>query len=43
MKVELVDLRFGSAAHPGFDAIANVEHDARIVDVRFTFGDFPIR
>jgi inner membrane protein len=39
VKVELIDLRFGSAAHPGFEAIANVELDGRIADVRFTFGD----
>jgi inner membrane protein len=39
VKVELIDLRFGSPAHPGFEAVANVEHDGRVADARFTFGD----
>jgi inner membrane protein len=39
MKVELIDLRFGTASHPGFEAIANVEQDGRVVDAHFTLGD----
>lgn len=39
VKVELIDLRFGTAAHPGFEAAANVESNGRVVDERFTFGD----
>jgi inner membrane protein len=37
-KVELLDLRFGSVEHPGFEAVAMVEPDGRIADVQFTFG-----
>jgi len=38
-RVELIDLRFGSINYPRFEAIANVENDGKIDDVRFTFGD----
>jgi inner membrane protein len=38
MRVELIDLRFGSIKTPGFKAMALVEPDGRIADVGFGFG-----
>jgi inner membrane protein len=38
VRVELLDLRFGSIQHPGFEAIAFVEPDHRIARAYFSFS-----
>jgi inner membrane protein len=38
VRVELLDLRFGSIQRPGFEAVAFVEPDHRIARVYFSFG-----
>jgi len=38
MRVQLIDLRFGTLKQAGFEAIAMVEADGRITDVKFGFG-----
>jgi len=38
LRVELLDLRFGSVQHPGFEAVAFVEPDHRIARAYFSFG-----
>jgi hypothetical protein len=37
-RVELIDLRFGSAANPGFAATALVEPDGTVRESQFGFG-----
>jgi inner membrane protein len=43
VRVELLDLRFGSIQHPGFEAVAFVEPDHRIARAYFSFGVQPSR
>jgi len=38
VRVELIDLRFGSIQRPGFEAVAFVEPDHRIARAYFSFG-----
>ncbi|HEY2844467.1 MAG TPA: metal-dependent hydrolase [Bryobacteraceae bacterium] len=38
VRVELIDLRFGSVQRPGFEAVAFVEPDARVARAFFSFG-----
>ena len=38
VRVELLDLRFGTVQNPGFEAVAFVEPDHRIARVFFSFG-----
>ena len=38
VRVELLDLRFGSIQRPGFEAVAFVEPDHRIARTYFSFG-----
>lgn len=38
VRVELLDLRFGSVQNPGFEAVAFVEPDHRIARAYFSFG-----
>jgi len=38
VRVELLDLRFGTVQSPGFEAVAFVEPDHRINRVFFSFG-----
>jgi hypothetical protein len=38
VRVELLDLRFGSIQNPGFEAVAFVEPDHRIARAYFSFG-----
>ncbi len=38
LRVELLDLRFGSVQHPGFEAVAFVEPDHRVSRAYFSFG-----
>jgi len=38
LRVELIDLRFGSIQRPGFEAVAFVEPDHRIARAYFSFG-----
>jgi hypothetical protein len=38
VRVELLDLRFGSVQRPGFEAVAFVEPDHRIARAYFSFG-----
>jgi len=38
LRVELIDLRFGSPDRPGFEAVAVVEPGGHVEDSRFTFG-----
>jgi inner membrane protein len=38
VRVELIDLRFGSIERPGFEAVAFVEPDHRIARAYFSFG-----
>jgi len=39
VRVELLDLRFGSLQHPGFEAVAFVEPHGRIDRAYFSFGE----
>jgi inner membrane protein len=41
LRVELLDLRFGSVVRPGFMAVAEVTPDGHVRDSRFTFGPIP--
>jgi inner membrane protein len=41
LRVELLDLRFGSVLRPGFMAVAEVTPDGQVRDSRFTFGPIP--
>ena len=41
LRVELLDLRFGSVQSPGFEAVAFVEHDGRVAQAYFSFGGMP--
>ena len=41
VRVELIDLRFGSVQRPGFEAVATVEHDGRVARAYFNFGGPP--
>lgn len=38
VRVELIDLRFGSVQRPGFEAVAFVEPDHRVARAYFSFG-----
>ena len=38
LRVELLDLRFGSVQNPGFEAVAFVEQDGRVARAYFSFG-----
>ena len=38
LRVELLDLRFGSVQNPGFEAVAFVEPDGRVARAFFSFG-----
>lgn len=38
LRVELLDLRFGSVRNPGFEAVAFVEPDHRVARAYFSFG-----
>jgi inner membrane protein len=38
LRVELLDLRFGSVQRPGFEAVAFVEPDGRVARAYFSFG-----
>lgn len=40
--VELIDLRFGTPQHPGFEASATVDESGRVHDVRMRFGSFNV-
>jgi hypothetical protein len=37
-RVELLDLRFGSPDRPGFEAVATVDANGRVLDSKFAFG-----
>ena len=41
LRVELIDLRFGSLRRPGFEAVAFVESDGRVARAYFSFGGPP--
>jgi len=41
MRVELLDLRFGSIQRPGFEAVAFVEPGGRVDRAYFSFGGLP--
>jgi inner membrane protein len=41
LRVELLDLRFGSLARPGFMAVAEVTPEGHVIESRFGFGPFP--
>ena len=38
LRVELIDLRFGTPDRPGFSAVATVEPGGHVADSRFSFG-----
>jgi inner membrane protein len=41
--VELIDLRFGTPQHPGFEAVALVDPSGAVHESGFTFGSPPVR
>lgn len=43
IQVELIDLRFGTPQHPGFEAVALVEPNGQVKEWQFVFGGLPIR
>jgi len=42
-RVELIDLRFGTPQHPGFEASAKVDASGSVQDARVTMGGRPGR
>lgn len=41
-QVELIDLRFGTPSHPGFEAVAMVDPGGVVRESQFTFGGLPV-